>query len=75
MFARHEQEIKNNIFVWTDMVVPVDIAFVVASWCIPVEVYRTKKQTGMPSYRLRDEWDQRNEGEDGKEYLVCPIIL
>ena len=46
------QDIR-TMFVWIDMVVPVDIASVVAFWCIPVEVYRAKKQTGMPSYRLR----------------------
>ena len=46
------------------MVVPVDVASVVACWCIPVEVYREEKQTGMPSYRLRG--CQTNQGaQDG----------
>ena len=54
------------------MVVPVDIASVVACWCIPVEVYREEKQTGMPSYRLRG--CQTNQGaQDGNH--ICPVQL
>ena len=56
-------------FVWTDFLVPVDVASVVACWCIPVEVYREEKQTGMPSYRLRG--CQTNQGaQDGNH--ICP---
>ena len=63
---------SKTIFVWTDMVVPVDIASVVACWCIPVEVYREEKQTGMPSYRLRG--CQTNQGaQDGNH--ICPVQL
>ena len=59
-------------FVWTDFLVPVDVASVVACWCIPVEVYREEKQTGMPSYRLRG--CQTNQGaQDGNH--ICPVQL
>ena len=30
MYARHAQDIRNTMFVWIDMAVPVDIASVVA---------------------------------------------
>ena len=68
------------------MVVPFDIASVVACLCIPVEVYRAKKQTGMPSYRLRGcletcETHSRMNGTKGikgpgwQSILSCPIIF
>ena len=52
--------------------VPFDIASVVACWCIPVEVYREEKQTGMPSYRLRG--CQTNQGAQDCNH-ICPVQL
>ena len=54
------------------MVVPFDIASVVACLCIPVEVYREKKQTGMPSYRLPGK---PSKGPGWQSILPCPINL
>ena len=51
MFARHEQEIKNYVYLFGQIwLVPVAVAFVVAFWCIPVEfIVKKSKQECHPT--------------------------